>query len=113
MIARFARPEVSLIFIILVTPIQVPLTDVRIYEKNLYDKFSVSLWELADDDWSFSDDFLFVDPNKFDEDTNKSPQGNTSGPVFSSRKIDSSESQDSMKDNQVQSAGDEDNNEPT
>ncbi len=46
--------------------------NVKINEKNLYDKSSVSLWELADDDCSPSDDFLFADPNKFDEDTNKS-----------------------------------------
>ncbi len=47
--------------------------DVKIDKKSLYDKSSVSQWELADNDWSPSDDFLFVDWNKFDEDTNKSP----------------------------------------
>ncbi len=87
--------------------------DVKIDEKNLYDKFSVSLWELADDDWSPSDDFLFADPNEFDEDTNKSSQKNTSGPVFSSKKTDSLGNQDSMRDNQEQSAREEENNEHT
>ncbi len=87
--------------------------DIKIDEKNLYDKSSVSRWELVDDDWSPSDDLSFADPNKFDEDTNKSPQRNTPGPVFSSKKTASSGNQDSVGDNQEQSAREEENNELT
>ncbi len=64
--------------------------DVKIDERNLYDKSSLSPWELTDDDWSPSDDLLFADPNEFDKDTNKSLQRNTLGSVFSSRKTASS-----------------------
>ncbi len=46
--------------------------DVKIYEKSLYDKSSISQWELAKDDWSPSNDILFADWNKFNEDINKS-----------------------------------------
>ncbi len=70
----------------------------------------MSPWELADDDWSFSDDFLFMDSNKFDEDTDKSSQRNTSGPVFSSKKTSSSGNQDLVGDNQEKSAREEDKN---
>ncbi len=78
--------------------------DVKIDEKNLYDKSSVSPWKLADDDWSPNDDLLFADPNEFDKDTNKSLQRNTPGPVFSSKKTASSGNQDLVRDNQEQSA---------
>ncbi len=87
--------------------------NVKIDEKNLYDKSSVSPWELADDDCSPSDDLLFADPNKFDADTNKFFQRNTPGPVFLSKKTASLGNQDLVRDNQKQSAREEENNEPT
>lgn len=61
--------------------------NVKIDEKRLYDKSSVSLWEQADDDWCPSDNFSFADPNKFDEDINQSIPKNTSGPVFAIKEI--------------------------
>ncbi len=77
--------------------------DVKIDEKNLYDMSSVSQWELANDDLSPNDDLLFADPNKFDEDTNKSLQRNTPSSDFLSKKTTSSGNQDLVGDNQEQS----------
>ena len=41
--------------------------DVKIDEYNLYDKSATNPWELADEDWSSSDDAVFADPNKFEK----------------------------------------------
>ncbi len=87
--------------------------DVKIDEKNLYNTFSLSPWELADDVWSPSDDFLFADPNEFDEYTNKSTQRNTPGPFFLSKKTASPGNQDLVGDNQEQSAKEKEKNELT
>ncbi len=73
----------------------------------------MSLWELADDDWSSSDDFLFADLNEFDKDTNKFFERNTPDLVFSSKKTASSGNQDLVGDNQKNSTREGENKEPT
>lgn len=72
--------------------------DVKIDEKNLYNKSFLSLWELADDDWSSSYDILFADPNKFDKDTPKFPEKIIPSLIFSSNKTASSENKSAREE---------------
>lgn len=59
--------------------------DVKIDKYNLYDKSAINLWELADKDWSFSNDTIIANLNELEKKLDEQPHIPEKNPLQTSK----------------------------